>query len=219
MADTHIGEVLPETPPEIGRVLAGVDLILHAGDLSQRAVLTDLESIAPVAAVRGNHDREGRLDLPEARRLQIGAVRIGLVHGDAPRPLETAAALRSLVAGRPRLDGVLDRIARRMGDCDCVVFGHVHLPILTRRRGALLFSPGAVYVPEADPRGMDDSLRARIHLRVRAGLPAAARRPAVGVLEVHGARIRARVIPLRAPIRPEPDGGRANGGRSGSIAA
>ena len=42
--------------PEIARVFAGVDRILHAGDVGKSAVLDGLEKIAPVAAVFGNVD-------------------------------------------------------------------------------------------------------------------------------------------------------------------
>lgn len=204
LADSHVGETLPEVPPEVLRVLAGVDIVLHAGDLTDLAVIARLEELAPVVAVRGNHDREGGLDLPVARRLQVAGVRVGLVHGDRARPLEILDAVRSLLARRPRLDGVVRHLARAMADCDVVVFGHLHIPILVRRGRTLLFSPGAVYVPESDPGGGDTALRSRLHLAIRAALPPAARLPSVGLLEIEGGRVIPRVVPLQDPIRPVP---------------
>lgn len=52
ISDTH-GVVAPE----VLRVLQGVDVILHAGDIDTMSVLDDLKRIAPVIAVRGNMDR------------------------------------------------------------------------------------------------------------------------------------------------------------------
>jgi putative phosphoesterase len=204
-------------PPEVLRALDGVDLVLHAGDLTDLAVVRRLERIAPVVAVRGNHDREGGIDLPVTRRLQVAGVRVGVVHGDRIRPLELLDAVRSLVAGRPRVDGVVRHLARTMADCDLVVFGHLHIPVLARRGRTLLFSPGAVYVTERDPYGGDTALRSRLHMAVRAGLPDAARRPSVGIVEIDGGRVRPYVVPLRDPIRPEaPGAGAAARGRIAS---
>src|SRR6478609_3392280 len=75
ISDTHIPEFLPALPPAVATCFAGVDLILHAGDITGLAVLEELRTLAPVVAVRGNHDR---LDLPLKRRVEIGGARIGL---------------------------------------------------------------------------------------------------------------------------------------------
>lgn len=211
MADSHVGETLPILPPEVERALAGVDLILHAGDLSQMAVLEQLGEIAPVIAVQGNHDRKGRLALPSSRRVAIAGATIGLAHGDRPRLRELPDAAASLLAGRPVVGGALDRLARHLGDCDCVCFGHLHLPILTRRRGVLLFSPGAVYMPEADPSADVGSLRARAVMRIRGALPVEARQPAVGILEIRRGVVRPRLVRLREPLRPVPAEGKVVG--------
>ena len=42
VADTHVGEHLPALPPEVAEILEGVDLILHAGDLTDTVVLEEL---------------------------------------------------------------------------------------------------------------------------------------------------------------------------------
>ena len=100
-----------------------------------------------------------------------------------------------MVAG---LAGVQGR--RRFGAVDCVVTGHLHMPIHTVVRGTLVFSPGAVYVPEHDP-GFDWSgARGRGYRRFRERLPEDARVPAVGVLEVGPHGVTAERIPLRRPI-------------------
>ena len=49
---------LGEIPRQILTVLARVDLIVHAGDFTERAVLEELRSLAEVKAVYGNVDSE-----------------------------------------------------------------------------------------------------------------------------------------------------------------
>src|SRR4051794_18061235 len=70
-----------------GPVLAEVDradVVLHAGDVLEQDVLDELGRRAPVIAVRGNNDR-GLDALPDERQLELGGVRIALVHVSGPR--------------------------------------------------------------------------------------------------------------------------------------
>lgn len=201
VADTHVGEHLPVLPPEIPEVLEGVDLILHAGDLTDTVVLDELGRVAEVVAVRGNHDEDGRIDgLPRDVLVRVGEARIGLTHGHRTAAVEFPAAALSLVAGRPVLLGFGTAMRRRFGSVDCLVTGHLHLPIHRRVGGALLFSPGAVFVPERDPHYDWAGARGRGYRRFRSGLPAEAHTPAVGILEVDGGHVSARRIPLERPV-------------------
>jgi predicted phosphodiesterase len=72
IADTHIPEAMPELPAQVREVFAGVDLILHAGDLHCLDVLDWLEATAPVLAARGNGDdgSGGRPVVPDDPRLR-----------------------------------------------------------------------------------------------------------------------------------------------------
>ena len=113
-------------------MFAGVDLILHAGDVGGRGVLQALRQIAPVQAVYGNVDDRHDPDLAAERTLTIGNVTIHLSHGD-----ET---------GRPTPELLLARYAG-----DVVVFGHTHRAIVAHGHGArLAVNPGA-----AGPRRFD----------------------------------------------------------------
>jgi putative phosphoesterase len=202
VADTHVGEHLPVLPSEVGELLDGVDMVLHAGDLTDRIVLEELGRIAPVVAVRGNHDEEAGIEgLPRDAVVEAGGRRIGLTHGARTRAVELPAAALSLMAARAVLLGFERAMRRRFGDVDCVVVGHLHIPIHTVVGGALLFSPGAVYVPERDPGYAWSSLRARGYRRFRDRLPPAARGPSVGVITAGPSGVTARVLPLRRPIR------------------
>ena len=201
VTDTHVGEHLPVLPPEIPGLLAGVDLILHAGDLTDLVVLDDLRRVAPVVAVRGNHDEQGGIDaLPRAVTVRAGGVRIGLTHGHRPAAVELPAAALSLVSGRPRLLGFGWAMRRRFGAVDCVVTGHLHMPVERRVGGVLLFSPGAVFVPEAIPGYDWSGLRGQGYRRFRERLAPEARVPAIGLIEVDRGVVSVRRIPLTDPI-------------------
>jgi putative phosphoesterase len=202
VADTHVGEHLPCLPPEVPEALRGVDLILHAGDLSDPVVLEELGRMAPVVAVRGNHDDAAGLEgLPRDVVVRVGGARIGLTHGSRGLAVELPAALLSLASGRPRLLGFERAMARRFRRVDCVVVGHLHLPLHRMVGGVLVFSPGAVYVPEDDPGYDWSGLGGRAYRRFRAALPPAARVPSVGLIEVGAEGLRAEALPLGRPAR------------------
>jgi putative phosphoesterase len=98
--------------PEAIAAFAGVDHILHGGDIGGIEVLRDLERIAPVTAVAGNNDgfRCGKAGL--TARVELGSVRFFLTHIlDRPRQL-SPEVVRNL----------------RRAPADVVVFGHSHLP-------------------------------------------------------------------------------------------
>jgi putative phosphoesterase len=113
-------------PDECLRVLAESDLILHAGDVVDASVLDELRVLAPVHAVHGNMDEPAlKAALPETRVVEVEGVRIGMVHEPGP------------AVGRA------ERLAARFPDCHAVVYGHTHLPEVTRRGSAWILNPGS----------------------------------------------------------------------------
>ena len=201
VSDTHVGEALPALPAGVAVALAGVDLIIHAGDVTTQAVLDELGALAPVVAVAGNHDRQARLELPDARMVRIGGVRIGVTHGDRGRVAEAASAAAGIIAGRPVMAGVARAMARRFTDADCVVFGHFHVPFLGRVGATTVFSPGAVYVVDSDPLLAVHGIKGRAYRRYRAGLPDSARIPLVGILEIADGVVIPRFVPVPGALR------------------
>jgi putative phosphoesterase len=120
ISDTH-GLVRPEIAP----VFAGVDLIVHAGDVGGPAVLRILSDIAPVEAVSGNVDDRHDPMLPRERTLPVGGLTLHVSHGDE--------------LGRPTPALLLARYA-----ADIIVFGHTHQSVLHRSDdGRLVVNPGA----------------------------------------------------------------------------
>lgn len=197
VADTHVGEWVAELPQAVLDALAGVDLILHAGDLTDMTVIDRLSTVAPVIAVQGDHDRGAGIDLPVTRVIDAGRYRIGLTHGRRHRWIELAAALLSVVSGgRPVLLGFHRALRRRFQDIDCIVFGHLHLPSNRVIGGVLFFSPGAVHNAERAPAFEVGGLVARRYLRFRRSLPAATGAPAVGIIEVGATQLEAQIVPL-----------------------
>src|SRR4029077_2576212 len=92
ISDTHCPEFLGQLPDRLFEALAGVDLILHAGDIDSQATLAALSRVAPVQAVRGDHDRSLPM-LPPSREITVEGKRIAIVHGHRSRWLEEANTL------------------------------------------------------------------------------------------------------------------------------
>ena len=184
VADTHVGEVLPELPASVPVALAGCDLILHAGDITCMSVLDQLGEIAPVVAVQGDHDRLAGIDLPRERIVTVRGRRIGLVHGRRSRAIEMPAAGMSLARRRAVLLGLHRHMRRRLGPVDLIVHGHLHMPVDTQVRGTRVFSPGAVYIPEERDAGERTGVKGRAYLRFRETMTDDDRASAVGVVEV-----------------------------------
>ncbi|HKW72681.1 MAG TPA: metallophosphoesterase family protein [Candidatus Dormibacteraeota bacterium] len=146
VADTHCPEFIERLPDQLFEALQGAQLILHAGDVNGSSTLDELGRIAPVEAVRGDHDRS-LTSLPEVRELNIEGKRVVLVHGNRSRWTEEPQTLLwtlSLGFFRPHQD--LPRsLRRRFPDADVIVFGHTHWRCTQIVDGALLFNPGGVH--------------------------------------------------------------------------
>jgi putative phosphoesterase len=184
-------------------VLRGVDLVIHAGDVGGKETLEALAAIAPVEAVRGDHD--GGSGLPFTRDLNVEGRRIVVVHGNRSRWIEEPETLLwtlSLGGYRPHA-GLAHDLRRRFGDADAIVFGHTHRPQLETLDGTLLFNPGAVHQwnPQTTARRLTQDpgwfewswLQVARHLR-RYGTPT------VGILEVNRSEIVPTVVPLESGL-------------------
>jgi uncharacterized protein len=157
IADTHCPEFLDELPAGVFSALAGVELILHAGDVGGQETLDRLAEIAPVEAVRGDHD--ARLDLPRLRRLEIAGRRVAILHGNRSRLYEEPLTFLGTVTFgylwlAPRL---LEWLLRQAPDADVIVYGHTHAATARRLGGTLIFNPGAVY--QVDKAAAETRLR------------------------------------------------------------
>jgi uncharacterized protein len=134
ISDTHMPH-FKKLPESIWEFFAGVELIIHAGDLSMLSVLAELETIAPVVAVQGNIEEDEVVQkLPIKREIVVGFCRIGVVHilGDSHNR---------------------ERVARQeFPKARCVVFGHTHVPCNQQHDGLLLFNPGSATDRRRQPK-------------------------------------------------------------------
>jgi putative phosphoesterase len=116
ISDTH-GLLRPQALD----ALAGVDLIIHAGDVGTPTVVIALRKVAPTFVVRGNIDKGGwAAALPMTELVNLGERLLFVLHDISELDLDPAAA-----------------------GFAAVVFGHSHQPLIETRNGVLFLNPGS----------------------------------------------------------------------------
>ncbi|MGA8089821.1 MAG: metallophosphoesterase family protein [Terracidiphilus sp.] len=107
--------------PEVLLALAGVERILHLGDVGDPVILKSLAKLAPVTAIRGNVDRDGPCGrLPETEVMLLEGHYIYMLHDVQTLHLDPAAAKFA-----------------------AVLYGHSHKPNIAHRKGVLYFNLGS----------------------------------------------------------------------------
>lgn len=116
-----IGDTHGLLRPEARAVLLEVEHILHTGDVGDPAILDELAGIAPLTAIRGNIDREGRCaQLPATEAIELGGRLFYLVHSIHDLDIHPVAA------------GV-----------SAVLSGHSHRPGIDWKDGVMYLNPGS----------------------------------------------------------------------------
>lgn len=89
-------------------------------------VLEELRALGPVEAVYGNMDEPSlKQELPRRRVVEVGEGRIGMVH------------VPGAAAGRA------ERLTGWFPECHAVVYGHTHVPEISRHGARLVLNPGS----------------------------------------------------------------------------
>jgi putative phosphoesterase len=110
--------------PEVHTVFAGVNLILHAGDVCGEEILDELAMIAPLGAVYGNNDAPWDRGMVPELNLTLVGLRVHVSHGHE--------------VGRVTPENLAQAY-----DADVVVYGHTHVQKVTRIDGRLIVNPGS----------------------------------------------------------------------------
>ena len=110
--------------PRIPKLFAGVNHILHGGDIGMPVILLELEQIGPVTAVGGNTD-DGTFRYPETSVIELGGRKFLIHHIVNPHKPDDRVQAR-MTRERPAL----------------VIFGHTHKPFFETINRTIFFNPG-----------------------------------------------------------------------------
>jgi putative phosphoesterase len=125
ISDTHLSRYDAGLAGIVAYHFKDVDFILHAGDLVDLRVL-DIFAGKEVKAVSGNMDNMPVKDkFPEQLIFEIKGFTVGLIHG----------------WGSPL--GIEKKLLAKLGNVNCIVYGHTHKPVNYKENGILFFNPGS----------------------------------------------------------------------------
>lgn len=175
VADTHIPDRVRSLHPDLlpGLQAAGVDLILHAGDICAPSVISELSQLAPVIGVRGNRDWAFVGVLPWVRSFTTQGVRIAMQHGMGSFwhywwDKMKYATIGYHFARYKRL------LLRTQPGHQVYIFGHTHAAENRVEEGVLFFNPGTAAIAQPD-------------------FPP----PSFGILRLDGSTVRGEIVPMR----------------------
>ena len=135
IADTH-----GYLDPQVLAIFAGVDLVIHAGDIVDSATLTALKEVAPLTAVAGNVDpADLAASLLREATGEGGGVSVVVSH-------KRKRLLKRLAAGKIAFGAA-------GATPDLVVFGHEHVPSAVWVESTLFLNPGTASSPEEEDDG------------------------------------------------------------------
>jgi uncharacterized protein len=124
ISDTH-----GHLDPRVEKIFAGVDHILHAGDIGYASIILELQLVAPVTAVMGNTDSD--ISYRATETVEVGGEKFLVHHIVNPWSLS---------------EYVKERIAK--ANPDAVVFGHTHKKFAGTVDGIFFFNPGYAGKPK-----------------------------------------------------------------------
>ena len=126
LSDTHLSHATEYFKEKTKELFDGIDILIHAGDMTGVHIFEYLAGRWDVRGVRGNmDDYELYSLLPEKRIEDIVGRKIGIIHGK----------------GSPH--GIEERVFSEFDSVDMIVFGHSHVPFEAVQNGTVLFNPGS----------------------------------------------------------------------------
>ncbi len=127
LSDTHLRKPDPLLDRILNEIFKDVDMIVHAGDIVAYSVLEVLERRGVLAVCGNMDDYEVAGHAPQVRRISLGGMTLGLIHGWGSKVGLAQRILATFVPDKP----------------DIIVFGHSHEPFAEEIDGTYLFNPGS----------------------------------------------------------------------------
>jgi putative phosphoesterase len=125
LSDTHLARPNEQFRTWVTQCFSGMDMIMHAGDLTGITVL-DVFADKKMHAVHGNMcDYSAYSGLPAKKVIQVGPFLIGLTHGSFPA------------------SDIEERLRNEFGPIDCIVYGHTHQAVCHKVGPTLFINPGS----------------------------------------------------------------------------
>ena len=158
LADTHSSKADgSDLPQQALDAFAGVDLIVHLGDIGRKGILDRLGAVAPVLVPSGDgkgYVPAGGAEAAPVKVIEAGSIKVGIVF-NVTNPDKKLSVNEMGVVDFPEvpLDGLLKR--RFGGPVEVVVFGGTHRQTEQQHEGVLFINPGSPTLP-SDRQGDDD---------------------------------------------------------------
>lgn len=134
ISDTHIGYQESKTinlgiPLVVLSEIRKCDLIVHGGDIGRcRETLSFLGQIAPVIAVKGNHDKHTKEKIPLKVRKEFAGWQVGITHGHGDNVRRDPLSI----------------IKFFKEPLDVIIYGHIHRPLAYVDRDLILLNAGSL---------------------------------------------------------------------------
>lgn len=161
ISDTHIGHRESKTPNHgipfaVLREIKACDLIVHCGDIGHcKDTLNYLIGLAPTIAVKGNHDKHTRENIPLKIKTDFLGWQVGITHGHGDN-----------VRREP-----LSIVKFFKEPLDVIMYGHIHRPFVYADQKLILLNPGSTsntaYTPVASFMTVlfaEDRIETKIHV-------------------------------------------------------
>lgn len=133
ISDTHIDHREVKTanlgiPTVVLSAIKKCDLIVHCGDIGYcKETLLFLSHIAPVTAVKGNHDKHTKEKIPLKVKMDFAGWQVGITHGHGENVRRDALSI----------------IKYFKEPLDAIIFGHIHRPLVYADKDLVLLNPGS----------------------------------------------------------------------------
>ncbi|HVE94036.1 MAG TPA: metallophosphoesterase family protein [Acidimicrobiales bacterium] len=148
LADTHSrkndGSDVPE---EVDRAFAGVDLIVHLGDVGKKAFISRLQTLAPVWVP--DDERKGYQafgsDEAAVKVVDVGGMQLGLAFNLAQPDKKITVGDDAIIFPDGPIEALMNR--RFKQPVDLVAFGGTHRQLRQDHDGIVFFNPGSPTLP------------------------------------------------------------------------